>query len=87
MAQQDVAAILLIKILLKKQTLMRLTKILLFLFCGLAFTSYSQTQKNQVGKNPQRPNIIFILVDELRFDALGCTGHPFVKTPKYRSLG
>ena len=28
-----------------------------------------------------RPNIVFILVDDLRWDALGCTGHPFVKTP------
>src|SRR5678816_4953896 len=28
-----------------------------------------------------RPNIVFVLVDDLRFDALGCSGHPFVKTP------
>src|SRR6058998_1499510 len=28
-----------------------------------------------------RPNIIFILVDDLRWVALGCMGHPFVKTP------
>jgi N-acetylglucosamine-6-sulfatase len=28
-----------------------------------------------------RPNIVFILVDDLRWDALGCMGHPFVKTP------
>jgi N-acetylglucosamine-6-sulfatase len=28
-----------------------------------------------------RPNIIFILMDDLRWDALGCTGHPIVKTP------
>src|SRR5206468_922589 len=28
-----------------------------------------------------RPNIVFILVDDLRWDALGCTGHPFLKTP------
>jgi N-acetylglucosamine-6-sulfatase len=27
-----------------------------------------------------RPNIVFILIDDLRWDALGCTGHPFVKT-------
>ncbi|MBI3684637.1 MAG: sulfatase [Acidobacteria bacterium] len=29
----------------------------------------------------QRPNLVFILVDDLRFDALGYAGHPFVKTP------
>jgi arylsulfatase A-like enzyme len=28
-----------------------------------------------------RPNIIFILMDDLRWDALGYTGHPFSKTP------
>lgn len=30
---------------------------------------------------PQRPNTIFILVDDLRFNALGCLGHPWIKTP------
>ncbi|MBX6314203.1 MAG: sulfatase-like hydrolase/transferase, partial [Isosphaeraceae bacterium] len=30
---------------------------------------------------PARPNIVFILVDDLRWDALGCTGHPFAETP------
>ncbi|OAI56923.1 hypothetical protein AYO49_03265 [Verrucomicrobiaceae bacterium SCGC AG-212-N21] len=29
----------------------------------------------------ERPNIILILLDDLRWDALSCTGHPFVKTP------
>jgi arylsulfatase A-like enzyme len=32
-------------------------------------------------QQPPRPNIVFILMDDLRFDELGCTGHPFVKTP------
>jgi N-acetylglucosamine-6-sulfatase len=29
----------------------------------------------------KRPNLVFILVDDLRWDALGCTGHPFARTP------
>ncbi len=29
----------------------------------------------------RRPNIVFILVDDLRWDELGCTGHPFAATP------
>jgi N-acetylglucosamine-6-sulfatase len=33
-----------------------------------------------------RPNIVFVLVDDLRFDELGCTGHPFVKTPNIDRL-
>lgn len=28
-----------------------------------------------------RPNFVFILVDDLRFDELRCTGHPFAQTP------
>jgi len=34
-----------------------------------------------VGQRTNRPNLVFILVDDLRFDALGYMGHPFVKTP------
>src|SRR2546421_271200 len=34
-----------------------------------------------LAKDETRPNFLFILVDDLRFDAQGCTGHPFVKTP------
>src|SRR5215207_4120222 len=36
---------------------------------------------NGVAAEPGRPNIVFVLVDDLRADALGCMGHPFVKTP------
>lgn len=28
-----------------------------------------------------RPNIVVVLVDDLRWDELGCTGHPFARTP------
>jgi N-acetylglucosamine-6-sulfatase len=28
-----------------------------------------------------RPNIVFILGDDVRWDDLGCAGHPFVRTP------
>jgi arylsulfatase A-like enzyme len=29
----------------------------------------------------ERPNIVFILIDDLRWDELGCMGHPFARTP------
>ena len=29
----------------------------------------------------KRPNIVFILGDNHRFDTMGCAGHPFIKTP------
>jgi N-acetylglucosamine-6-sulfatase len=34
-----------------------------------------------------RPNILFILIDDLRFNALGITGHPFMKTPHIDRIG
>lgn len=39
-------------------------------------------------ENAQRlPNIIFILVDDMRWDQLGSTGHPFAKTPNIDRIG
>jgi N-acetylglucosamine-6-sulfatase len=35
----------------------------------------------------QRPNIVFVLMDDLRWDALALTGHPFVKTPNIDRIG
>ena len=34
-----------------------------------------------------RPNFIFILIDDLRWDDLAITGHPFVKTPNIDRIG
>ena len=34
-----------------------------------------------LAQQPQRPNFVFILIDDLRFNAPGYAGHPFVKTP------
>ncbi len=34
-----------------------------------------------------RPNIVFILIDDLRWDELGFTGHPFIKTPNIDRIG
>ena len=33
-----------------------------------------------------RPNVLFILCDDLRWDALGCAGHPHLKTPQIDKL-
>ena len=38
-------------------------------------------------QRPLRPNIIFILVDDLRWDELGIAGHPFLKTPNIDRIG
>ena len=34
-----------------------------------------------VATNVTRPNVLFVLCDDLRWDSLGCTGHPHLKTP------
>lgn len=41
----------------------------------------------QPGQQRRRPNIVFILVDDLRWDELGIAGHPFLKTPHIDRLG
>src|SRR5438045_3465042 len=35
---------------------------------------------------PARPNVLFILCDDLRWDCLGCAGHPYLKTPNVDRL-
>jgi N-acetylglucosamine-6-sulfatase len=35
----------------------------------------------QAADTPIRPNIVVVLVDDLRWDDIGCAGHPFVRTP------
>ncbi|MCL6569392.1 MAG: sulfatase-like hydrolase/transferase, partial [Meiothermus silvanus] len=37
-------------------------------------------QRVQAQATP-KPNIIFILTDDHRWDTLGCMGHPFLQTP------
>ncbi len=48
---------------------------LLFLLLFVSIESLEADEKSN------RPNIVVVLVDDLRWDELGCTGHPFVKTP------
>ena len=33
---------------------------------------------------PQK--ILFIMCDQLRYDYLGCTGHPYIRTPNIDAL-
>ena len=44
-------------------------------------TSSAQT------KAARPPNIVFVLVDDLRWDETGITGHPFVETPHIDRIG
>lgn len=47
-----------------------------------AFGAFPFVSRNLQEMNPgKRPNFLFILTDDQRWDALGCMGHPFLKTP------
>jgi arylsulfatase A-like enzyme len=35
----------------------------------------------------RRPNLIVVLVDDLRFDETGFTGHPYMRTPHIDRIG
>jgi len=50
------------------------TCVTLFLFLALPAAVRADTVA-------ERPNIVVVLVDDLRWDELGCSGHPFVRTP------
>src|SRR3954462_5002951 len=34
-----------------------------------------------LAEGAKRPNIVFVIADDLRYDGLGCTGNPHAKTP------
>ncbi len=50
--------------------------------------SFAQTQSAEAETrlNDARPNIVVVLVDDLRWDEIGCAGHPFVQTPNIDRL-
>lgn len=59
---------------------------LLRAFCVLTavITGCRSLPADEADREPaaaRRPNIVVILVDDLRWDELGCQGHPFVQTP------
>ena len=53
------------------------------LLCLLAGTALSSALSQAT---PKRPNILFILCDDIRWDHLGCAGHPNIKTPNIDRL-
>ncbi len=58
------------------------------LFCLLlSFPAPAQGQRRESDSRGARPNIVFILIDDLRWDELGIAGHPFIKTPNIDRIG
>ncbi|HEU4781608.1 MAG TPA: sulfatase-like hydrolase/transferase, partial [Steroidobacteraceae bacterium] len=38
-------------------------------------------------KQPARPNLVVVVVDDMRFDEFGAGGHPYLETPHIDALG
>lgn len=57
--------------------------LLLILFFGNIYVAMAQKIKD---KNTNKPNIIFILTDDQRFDALGYAGNTLISTPEMDKL-
>jgi N-acetylglucosamine-6-sulfatase len=55
---------------------------------SITLTLFASLCLAQSGRSKQpRPNIVFILIDDLRWDELGIAGHPFIKTPNIDRIG
>jgi arylsulfatase A-like enzyme len=52
----------------------------------LLLTALVANAFGQDDATPERPNILFFLVDDQRNDTLGCAGHPIVRTPTVDQL-
>ncbi|WP_430427105.1 sulfatase-like hydrolase/transferase [Maribacter litoralis] len=57
-------------------------RLAIFLFCIIGNITNGQNTKQETKK----PNIIFILTDDQRFDAIGYAGNKFVETPEMDAL-
>ncbi len=47
---------------------------------------FAQTEHASLGKKPLKPNILYIMVDELGYYELSCMGHPHFQTPNIDRL-
>jgi arylsulfatase A-like enzyme len=56
------------------------------LMLTVLFLSFSWHAHADGGEASERPNILFVIVDSHRSDALGINGHPIVKTPHIDAL-
>jgi arylsulfatase A-like enzyme len=69
---------------MKTKTLRQSLGLLLLAGFALPGTAFGQ-QKQFASKS--RPNIVFILIDDLRWDELGIAGHPYIRTPNIDRIG
>jgi alpha-L-rhamnosidase len=65
---------------------MKLNLITIFLTLVFLCGSILATSQNKGRSNSKNPNIIFILTDDQRFDALGYAGNKIIQTPEMDKL-
>lgn len=53
---------------------------------GVTGCSNKKDTGRDAGESISRPNVLIILADDQRADALGCSGNPYIKTPNIDSL-
>src|SRR5262245_3255675 len=58
----------------------------IFLRCVILATAVAWAGLPARADEKAKPNIVFVLVDDLRWDGLGCTGHQFARTPNIDRL-
>lgn len=51
-----------------------------------AFALPRLTQARRAAMRGPRPNVLFIIMDDMRWDLMRCAGHPFIKTPNLDRL-
>lgn len=64
------------------------TLLLVFAF-QLSAQNISEVERNSINstENKKRPNIVVILVDDMRWDEYGAAGHNYIKTPNIDRIG
>jgi len=53
---------------------------------GVSLASLAGSAAFGAGRSTPRPNVLFVLTDDQRHDAMGCAGNPLVRTPSIDAL-
>ena len=56
------------------------------LWCFLLLALAASNPNNAAAQSDRPPNVVFILIDDLRYDTFSFMGHPFVETPHIDAL-
>src|SRR5262249_17549112 len=66
----------------RRMTMPRMSALALVVLCHVVFGATATAQEPK----KKRPNIVFLLADDLRWNVLGCTGDKLARTPNLDAL-